>query len=174
MVVLTVLVNLGKMFPVFCYRRQASWKERLALAIGLWPRTFAFILSQALLLSFRFSRALSNVEMQSKELKGTLESYKTEIIQRVHAEEALRESEEKYRTILHSIEEGYYEVDLAGNMTFFNDSLCKMVGYPKDELMGMNNRQYMSEETAKKFYETFSEVYRTGKPTKSVQAFPLF
>ncbi len=32
----------------------------------------------------------------------------------------LRESQEKYRNILESIEEGYYEVDLAGNFTFFN------------------------------------------------------
>lgn len=36
--VLTVLVNLGKMFPALCYRREASLRERLALAIGMWPR----------------------------------------------------------------------------------------------------------------------------------------
>jgi PAS domain S-box-containing protein len=77
-------------------------------------------------------------------------------------------SEEKYRTILNSIEEGYYEVDLAGNMTFFNDSMCKIVGYARDELMGMNNRRYMSEETSKKVYQTFNEVYRTGIPTKAL------
>ncbi len=35
---LTVLSNLGKMFPAFCYRREAHWRERLALAIGMWPR----------------------------------------------------------------------------------------------------------------------------------------
>ena len=34
----TVLSNLGKMFPAFCYRRQAHWRERLALAVGMWPR----------------------------------------------------------------------------------------------------------------------------------------
>jgi len=34
----TGLANLGKMVPAFCYRREASWKERLALAIGMWPR----------------------------------------------------------------------------------------------------------------------------------------
>ena len=129
---------------------------------------FVFIFSQALLLSFRFSNALKTVELQGRELSTTLEAYKTEIINRTQAEESLRQSEEKYRTILHSIEEGYYEVDLAGNMTFFNDSLCKMVGYPKEEMVGVNNRQYMSEETAKKFYETFSEVYRTGKAAKAI------
>jgi hypothetical protein len=34
----TLLSNLGKMYPAFCYRREASRKERLALAIGMWPR----------------------------------------------------------------------------------------------------------------------------------------
>jgi Kef-type K+ transport system membrane component KefB len=35
---LTVLANLGKMVPALCYRREAHWQERLALAIGMWPR----------------------------------------------------------------------------------------------------------------------------------------
>jgi PAS domain S-box-containing protein len=79
-------------------------------------------------------------------------------------EEALRKSEEKYRTILHSLEEGYFEVDLSGNLTFFNDAFVRWSGYSKEELMGMNNRQYVDEETAKKVYQVFNEVYRTGKP----------
>lgn len=36
--IVTLLANLGKMFPVLCYRREAHWRERLALAIGMWPR----------------------------------------------------------------------------------------------------------------------------------------
>lgn len=36
--VITLLSNLGKMFPAFCYRREAHWRERLAVAIGMWPR----------------------------------------------------------------------------------------------------------------------------------------
>lgn len=35
---LTVLSNLGKMFPLLCYRREAGWRTRLALCIGMWPR----------------------------------------------------------------------------------------------------------------------------------------
>jgi diguanylate cyclase (GGDEF)-like protein/PAS domain S-box-containing protein len=82
------------------------------------------------------------------------------------AEEALLQSEEKYRTILENIGDGYYEVDLVGNLIFFNDSLCRIVGYPRDELMGMNNREYMSPETAKRTYQLFNEVYKRGEPTK--------
>ena len=35
---ITLLSNIGKMFPAFCYRREAHWRERLALAVGMWPR----------------------------------------------------------------------------------------------------------------------------------------
>ncbi len=83
------------------------------------------------------------------------------------AEGAPKASEEKYRAILHGIEEGYYEVDLAGNFTFINDSMVGILGYSKDELTGMNNRRYMSEETSEKVYHTFNEVYRTGRATKA-------
>jgi len=83
-------------------------------------------------------------------------------------EEASRGSEEKYRTILEDIEEGYYEVDIAGNFTFFNDSICRIWGYPKEELIGMNNLQYADEEYAKKLHQVFNQVYRTGEPVKGL------
>ncbi|MCP4368646.1 MAG: PAS domain S-box protein [Deltaproteobacteria bacterium] len=78
-------------------------------------------------------------------------------------EEALRDSEEKHRSILKNIVEGYFEIDLAGNMIFFNDSTAKIIGYPRDELMGMNNRQYTDQENAKRLYQAFNKVYTTGK-----------
>jgi PAS domain S-box-containing protein len=80
------------------------------------------------------------------------------------AMEAQRESEERYRTILDNIEYGYFEVDIAGNFTFFNDPLCIILGYSRDEMMGMNNRQYMDKENAKKVYQAFNRVYTTGEP----------
>jgi Kef-type K+ transport system membrane component KefB len=36
--IITVISNLGKMIPALCYRKEAHWRERLALAIGMWPR----------------------------------------------------------------------------------------------------------------------------------------
>ncbi len=86
---------------------------------------------------------------------------------RKRAEETLRESEERYKTIIESIEDGYFEVNLAGDLTFFNDSLCRILGYSRDEMMGMGNRQYTDEENRKKLYEAFNKVYRTGEPTKA-------
>ena len=80
--------------------------------------------------------------------------------------ESQRESEEKYRAILENIEDGYYEVDLAGNLTIFNDSVCKLLGYTRKELMGMNSRQYTDKENSKKLIQAFNKVHKVGKPTK--------
>jgi len=35
---ITLLSNLGKMFPALCYRKEAHWRHRIAVAIGMWPR----------------------------------------------------------------------------------------------------------------------------------------
>jgi PAS domain S-box-containing protein len=91
------------------------------------------------------------------------------ITEEKQAEEKVRQSEQKYRSILENIIDGYYELDLAGNLTFFNDSLCRTLGYTRDELLGMNNRQYMDKENAEKAYQIFNEVYRTGKPCTQVE-----
>ncbi len=81
----------------------------------------------------------------------------------------LRESEERYRTILETIEDGYFEVDLQGNLTFGNDSLFKITGYTREELLGKNNREYSDEKNSKILFKAFNQVYRTGEPIKALE-----
>jgi len=112
-----------------------------------------------------------NYSVPLKNESGAIESLMQitrNITEQARAEKDLQKSEEKYRTILESIEEGYYELDLAGNFTFFNDSTCKMLGYGKDELLGMNNRVYTDTKNAKKIYKVFNKVSKTGKPKKII------
>ena len=89
-----------------------------------------------------------------------------DITERKRMEEALHKSEEKYRTLLESVQEGYFELDLAGNFTFFNDSLCRIYNYSKEELMDMNYRHYTDKETRKNGFHEFNKVYNTGEPLK--------
>ncbi|MDB5841801.1 MAG: hypothetical protein JWQ23_3753 [Herminiimonas sp.] len=78
------------------------------------------------------------------------------------AEQALRTSEENYRSIIDSIEDAYYEVDLKGNLVRFNTALASHLGYPPAELMGMNNRDYMSPETSDAVFRAFNDIFHTG------------
>jgi len=77
--------------------------------------------------------------------------------------ETLRKSEERYRNILQDIQDGYYEIDLTGSFTFFNDAVCRIHGYSREELMGMNNRQYTDKTNAQIAHDAYTEIFKTGK-----------
>ncbi len=90
-----------------------------------------------------------------------------DVTETVKMDAALRESEERYRTILEEMEEGYHEVDLQGNFTFVNDSFCRILGYSREEILGANYRRFAaSTTTAETVYEAYNEMFRTGKPVK--------
>ena len=80
------------------------------------------------------------------------------------ADKALQESEEKYRTIVEGLEEGYFEIDLDCNLTFFNDPLCKILGYSRKDLSGKNSRTFTSPATIRKMDQIYARVQKTGEP----------
>ncbi len=87
-----------------------------------------------------------------------------DITERLRIETALRASEERYRTILAEIKDGYFEVDLDGNLLFFNRASVDILGYSEEEMSGLNNHQYTDPENARAVYQVFNQVYRTGIP----------
>jgi len=108
-----------------------------------------------------FECSVTEMQIGSKTLAISVER---DITERKQVEEKLLQSEKRYRTIIESIEDGYFEVDLAGTFTFVNDAQCRMTGSPRERLIGRNNRAYTTEEEAKKIYQLFSGIYKTGKP----------
>ena len=109
------------------------------------------------------------VQERTADLERAGQKLKEEMEQRLETELTLGQNQEKYRNILESIEEGYFETDLSGNFTFYNDATSRILGWLKSELQGMNIRNYTSRETARKIFSTFKEVYRTGKPCKAIE-----
>jgi len=90
-----------------------------------------------------------------------------DITERLRVEKALKLSNEKYQNILDNIEEAYFEVDLSGRFTFFNQMVGKTLGCSDEELMGMSYRTYVDKANAKKVFEVFHEVFVTKKPIKA-------
>ena len=59
---------------------------------------------------------------------------------------------------------GYFETDLEGNLTFSNGPFCNILGYPRNQLLGMNTREYTTAETAEKISNITEQVKQTGSP----------
>ncbi len=106
-------------------------------------------------------RDITESKRTQEELKKHRDHLEESVEERTRA---LQESEEKYRSILENIQEGYFECDLSGDLTFVNHSLAQITRYAPEELIGMNNREYSTAETAKRMYTIFNRVYDTGEP----------
>jgi PAS domain S-box-containing protein len=117
---------------------------------------------------YRWVRVSSLPVHDNGQITG-LQGVVTDITEKKRTEEALRSSDEKYRTILESIGDGYFEVDIAGNLMFLNDSFCRIAGYSEDELMGTNYKKDTDKKAAKRIFQIFNSVYVTGKPVKGFQ-----
>jgi diguanylate cyclase (GGDEF)-like protein/PAS domain S-box-containing protein len=81
---------------------------------------------------------------------------------------ALERSEEKYRNIIQSLEDPYFETDLAGNLTFVNQALVRTLGYSPSELIGMNNREFTHAADAPEVFKAFNQVYQSGEPARGL------
>jgi two-component system NtrC family sensor kinase len=89
-----------------------------------------------------------------------------DVTERKKGEQALRESEERYRTILEEMEDAYFEVDLGGHLTFVNNSLCRDLGYSREELIGLSYKAFTPKDAIDSVLRVFNEVYQTGLPNK--------
>ncbi|MCG6916926.1 MAG: PAS domain S-box protein [Deltaproteobacteria bacterium] len=144
-------------------RKPFSPEEIVQLAVALGAKW-----QQEIQLLKIHAELKSHVMERTTDLTETNEQLPKEVEDCRRAEEECRNSEQRYRSILENIEEGYFEVDLAGNFTFVNDALCKIAGYDRDELIGMNNREYTTGEIAKKMYQAFNKTYETGEAARIV------
>jgi PAS domain S-box-containing protein len=69
-----------------------------------------------------------------------------DITERKQAEQALRESEKKYRQIVETAGEGVWMIDAEGNTTFANQRMAEMLGYSVGEMLGLSLFAFMDED----------------------------
>ncbi len=87
-----------------------------------------------------------------------------DIGERKKADELLRRSEEKYRSLIENISDGVMGTDFEENIFFANSASCKIFGYELNELQAMTFSQLIDKEDADKFR---GEAERKQKGTNS-------
>ncbi len=78
----------------------------------------------------------------------------------------MNNDENRYKEIIESMIEGYYESDLRGNIIFCNRSFCDIVGIEYEKITGANFRLFVSDKDVSTFYKMFNKVFRTGESEK--------
>ena len=76
-----------------------------------------------------------------------------DITEQMQAEEQLREKEEQYRAIFEATDDGLNIADLDGFFIEANPAFCRMLGYTRDELIGM----HYSQTTFPEYYPVLEE-----------------
>jgi len=69
-----------------------------------------------------------------------------EITDRKVVEEAIRQSEEKFRSIVETSQEWIWETDLSWHHTYSNERVADILGYSLDEFLGFNSMQLIHQE----------------------------
>ncbi|NEW08312.1 EAL domain-containing protein [Paenibacillus sp. SYP-B3998] len=91
-----------------------------------------------------------------------------EKVNRLDSSKLLQE-ELKIRSTLESIQDGYYEMDMTGNLMIYNHSLVDILGTREDELLGSQMADFMSAEDAKKLKQTYQWVAHSGTAVNCVE-----
>ncbi|NOR38160.1 MAG: PAS domain S-box protein, partial [Candidatus Thorarchaeota archaeon] len=102
-----------------------------------------------------------DVEISSTTMMGQDGKRKTiaqllDITDEVESKQALEESERRYRDLVETMDDGLAMDNENGVITYINDALCKMLGYTRDEIIGLSG------------YEIFHSVSRNGYGNRSI------
>ncbi|MEJ2277016.1 MAG: PAS domain S-box protein [Candidatus Lokiarchaeota archaeon] len=103
-----------------------------------------------------------------RKVKGVIE-YVRDVTEKLAAEEALKRSELKYRSILENMKEGYFEMDLDGNLTFCNEALCNILKFSKKELTNKNCLEIINKNSSENVCYIFDEIINTEIPKNNIE-----
>ena len=116
------------------------------------------------------SRALERMVGDLRAVTASRDELDREVAERRSAEEALRRSEQRYRMLVETMNEGVGIVDEQGRVQYWNDRMCAMLGYERAEVVGRPLTDFLDEANRAVFLEQL-ERRRAGVSDRYELAF---
>jgi PAS domain S-box-containing protein len=82
-----------------------------------------------------------------------------DITERKTAVEALKASEERYRSLVDTATAAVATTDIEGRFTFVNNAMCDLIGYSEEELLGRPFADFLHPEDLGKILELFQNAH---------------
>ena len=87
-----------------------------------------------------------------------------DITARRHMEQALRDSEEKFRTLVENTQDWFFEIDAHGRFTYSSPRIYEMLGYRAEEILGKHPRDLMPPDEAERVSQVFQGLAAQHAP----------
>ena len=100
---------------------------------------------------------------------GMAESLQLQDAERAASELALRESEERYRRVLDSVDEVLFESDADGRWMFLSGMWSTMTGFDVGEALGQSSLEFAHADDRAAVAERYGELVAAGLPSGRVQ-----
>ena len=76
--------------------------------------------------------------------------------------------QDRYRVFIQDVADAFFETTIQGDFVFFNDALCRIFGYPREEIIHKNFRHFMDSVNAKYAFNSFKNMFETGKGVNNI------
>ncbi len=97
------------------------------------------------------------------------QALRAEIADRMRAEQALRDSESLYHSLVESLPLNVFRKDLTGRFTFANSQFVATIGHPLSEVIGKMDSDFFAPELAEKYRQDDLRVIQTGETLADVE-----
>lgn len=108
------------------------------------------------------------IQSQNEELLSMYEEVEAVNNELLSSREEISKSEEKYRKILESIDEGYFEINREGDIIFANDFFSHLLGYNPEENLPLTIYDFLSNESSEQFKASYNEILKTGNSEQNI------